>query len=279
MALFDLKSLRLEDKPQLSSKVFSSHLEMLKYQNVQIKTPLDYICDEIFDASHVSGVDRVIPAPESNVSLAPILKSVTCDDKDIIIQIIEAFGHVEKKFGWFAISNLTSCHVNASEATRNIFECLKLILTSIGASLIDDLVSVVVLVRDMSQYLDINKEYIRHFGLNPPVRVCVQCDIDVPLTLSVIGYKRQKLINENSHLAGERQVMHVQSISHWAAANIGPYSQAVEVGGILYIAGLIGLVSGGMELISGKFENLFVLEQDNHIIIVGKSYSIYSILG
>ena len=124
--------------------------------------------------------------------------------------------------------------------------------------------SVVVLVRDMSQYLDINKEYIRHFGLNPPVRVCVQCDIDVPLTLSVIGYKRQKLINENSHLAGERQVMHVQSISHWAAANIGPYSQAVEVGGILYIAGLIGLLSGGMELISGTFENLCVLEQDNH---------------
>ena len=248
---------------------------MLKYQNVQIKTPLDYICDEIFDASHVSGVDRVIPAPESNVSLAPILKSVTCDDKDIINQIIEAFGHAKKKSGWFAISNLTSCHVNASEATRNILECLKLILTSIGASLIDDLVSVVVLVRDMSQYLDINTEYIRHFGLNPPVRVCVQCDIDVPLTLSVIGYKRQKLINENSHLAGERQVMHVQSISHWAAANIGPYSQAVEVGGILYIAGLIGLVSGGMELISGKFENLCILEQDRTkiMIIVGKSYS------
>ena len=106
---------------------------MLKYQNVHIKTPLDYSCDEIFDASQVSSIDRVIPAPESNVSLAPILKSVTCDDKDIISQIIEAFGHVKKKFGWFAISNLTSCHVNASEATKNILECLKLILTSIGA--------------------------------------------------------------------------------------------------------------------------------------------------
>ena len=158
-----------------------------------------------------------------------------------------------------------------------------MILNSVGASLIDDLVSVVVLVRDMSQYLDINAEYIRHFGLNPPVRVCVQCDIDVPLTLSVIGYKRHNVINENSHLDGERQVMHVQSISHWAAANIGPYSQAVEVDGILYIAGLIGLVSGVMELISGKFEHLCIVEQDKTIkpvlrFIVGKRYSIKTFL-
>ena len=30
---------------------------------------------------------------------------------------------------------------------------------------------------------------------------------------------------------GERKTLHVQSISHWAPANIGPYSQAVKVPG------------------------------------------------
>ena len=50
----------------------------------------------------------------------------------------------------------------------------------------------------------------------------------------------------------DRQVMHVQSVSHWAAANIGPYSQVVVSDGILHIAGLIGLVPGSMELVSGN---------------------------
>ncbi len=30
-------------------------------------------------------------------------------------------------------------------------------------------------------------------------------------------------------VAFDRKTMHVQSVSHWAPANIGPYSQAVEV--------------------------------------------------
>ena len=42
--------------------------------------------------------------------------------------------------------------------------------------------------------------------------------------------------------------MHVQSISHWAPANIGPYSQANMIDGILHIAGQIGLIPGSMEL-------------------------------
>ena len=32
-----------------------------------------------------------------------------------------------------------------------------------------------------------------------------------------------------------KKVMHVQSISHWAPANIGPYSQVVQVGHFFYL--------------------------------------------
>ena len=38
-----------------------------------------------------------------------------------------------------------------------------------------------------------------------------------------------RLIEERG---GGRSTMHVQSISHWAPANIGPYSQAVKVGNV-----------------------------------------------
>lgn len=45
--------------------------------------------------------------------------------------------------------------------------------------------------------------------------------------------------------------MHVQSISHWAPANIGPYSQAVEVGDFIHLAGQISLIPGSMVMVSG----------------------------
>ena len=36
--------------------------------------------------------------------------------------------------------------------------------------------------------------------------------------------------------------MHVQSISCWAPANIGPYSQLIEANDALFIAGIIGMI-------------------------------------
>ena len=233
---------------------------MLRSQNIHINTPLDYCSNEL-TAIPLNEI-REQTCKNNVFNLSTILSAANCDINNNVNQIIEAFKDLKDNVGWFAISNLTSYHSNPTEATKNIFRSLKLILSSIRASLTDDLVSVVVLVSDMSQYAEINKEYLRHFSLNPPVRVCVQCAIDVPLTISVVGFKRkdesEKLNNDDSleSLNNERHVMHVQSVSHWAAANIGPYSQAVEVNGILHIAGLIGLVSGSMELVSGKGLNL-----------------------
>lgn len=48
-----------------------------------------------------------------------------------------------------------------------------------------------------------------------------------------------------------RHTVHVQSRSHWAPANIGPYSQAVRVGDIIKLAGQIGLIPGNLEMVSG----------------------------
>lgn len=35
--------------------------------------------------------------------------------------------------------------------------------------------------------------------------------------------------NDDGSITRERVTMHVQGISHWAPANIGPYSQAIKV--------------------------------------------------
>ena len=46
-----------------------------------------------------------------------------------------------------------------------------------------------------------------------------------------------------------KKCTHVQSISPWAPANIGPYSQAYKVQGSLHLAGAINLEPSSMTLV------------------------------
>ena len=46
-------------------------------------------------------------------------------------------------------------------------------------------------------------------------------------------------------------MLHVQSVSAWAPACIGPYAQAAVGGGMLYMAGQIGLHPASMQLVPG----------------------------
>lgn len=81
------------------------------------------------------------------------------------------------------------------------------------------LISVGLYIRDMTDYPKLNSVYGKRFDLNPPVRVCVEAPIATYALLEAAAVPHT--VN--------KQHMHVQSISHWAPANIGPYSQAVQV--------------------------------------------------
>lgn len=59
-------------------------------------------------------------------------------------------------------------------------------------------------------------------------RVCVQCCLprDTLFKMDVLFWLP---VASRDDFTAEKIAMHVQSISHWAPANIGPYSQAVRV--------------------------------------------------
>ncbi|XP_046665035.1 diphthine--ammonia ligase [Homalodisca vitripennis] len=100
----------------------------------------------------------------------------------------------------------------------------------------------------MNDYAAINAAYVSVLShVNPPVRVCVEAPLraDSPVVLEAIAYKQQ------TEGDCRRHTMHVQGISHWAPANIGPYSQAIRVGDVIYIAGQIALIPGSMQLVEG----------------------------
>lgn len=96
-----------------------------------------------------------------------------------------------------------------------------------------DICAINMFVRDMSEYSLLNKTYCSVFShINPPTRVCVEVPLarNCHVMMEALAWKSKNQPNSESYYEKhEKHTMHVQSISHWAPANIGPYSQAIRV--------------------------------------------------
>lgn len=117
-----------------------------------------------------------------------------------------------------------------------------------------------IILRDMADFPSINSVYAAAFTRpNPPARATIACAAILQpgqrLSVSVTSTKSQR-----------REGLHVQSISYWAPANIGPYSQAIMVpmpgvdendtnSTVTYIAGQIPLIPATMQLDSIQAES------------------------
>lgn len=78
----------------------------------------------------------------------------------------------------------------------------------------------------MELFPRVNNVYGSFFGTSPPTRACIA--VDLPPGTGVI----MDCIAHGDNKPGDRQALHVQGISYWASANIGPYSQAVAVSAV-----------------------------------------------
>ena len=101
---------------------------------------------------------------------------------------------------------------------------------------------VVLYIKQMSAFIAINEIYKRYFKFKPATRICVGQPWDPKFNIMVELYGVKSLANVK-HL-------HVQSVSYWAPANIGPYSQACQTDSWIQYAGQIGLIPESMTLIS-----------------------------
>ncbi len=97
------------------------------------------------------------------------------------------------------------------------------------------------LLSDMSTFPLANKSYSTFFGTSPPSRACVSVPLPPHqrLRLEAYGYDDSSIDPKHREF---RSALHVQSISYWAPANIGPYSQSVTIANRVSIAGQIGLI-------------------------------------
>ncbi|KAJ3190557.1 ATP binding domain 4, partial [Irineochytrium annulatum] len=144
-----------------------------------------------------------------------------------------------------ALSNITTTAFGL-----RLEEEFKNVMDQIQASLFEhclswrDVVKMHVYVRSMSSFGAMNKVYGTFFSLNPATRVTVE----VPLAQEVQFQVGCLAVRPDVSPILRRDSMHVQGISYWAPANIGPYSQAVKVFDHLFVAGQIGLVPNTMTM-------------------------------
>ncbi|XP_025106091.1 diphthine--ammonia ligase-like isoform X2 [Pomacea canaliculata] len=159
--------------------------------------------------------------------------------------VIESLQHCVADTGtYFCLGCITAyTDLSLAESAGRALDVLRDEVEKLGAQL-SDVFSVCLHVKKMSDFAAINAVYKTYFSINPPVRVCVQACLpdNVLFQLDCQGQKMSAQV---------RRTMHVQGVSHWAPANIGPYSQATVVDGKVYVAGQIPLVAGSMTLATG----------------------------
>ena len=165
------------------------------------------------------------------------------------------------------IGNETEAELAVQEA-RTVFEILLTLLQRNGCTA-QDVIFVHLYLSEISHFASINAFYSQFFGtLLPPSRSCVavgpsalpggrRVHLDCMVQCGSGDYLRGRqdspslyaltaLDDKTSNL---RQVLHVQSISHWAPVCVGPYSQVNTLrNGLHFMAGQIGLIPSTMTL-------------------------------
>ncbi|KAM3871079.1 diphthine--ammonia ligase [Diretmus argenteus] len=152
-------------------------------------------------------------------------------------------------YQWISgINGLQSNDPGIQDQTTAAFMLLQSELDSRGWKM-KHIVLVHLYVKSMEDFGPLNTVYKKHFAVNPPARVCVQAPLPAGqlLQLDCLLHDWAEPLEDGSF--HQREALHVQSLSHWAPANIGPYSQALRVDESVFSAGQIALVPCTMQLV------------------------------
>jgi len=101
------------------------------------------------------------------VKESPHLEEVSFTDAEVEERVVE-----RPEVGWTEVTNIHGRGIDAAAGMTAGLAVLEKTLAALGRQLVD-LARVVLYIADMNAFAAINQAYSRHFGLNPPVRVCV----------------------------------------------------------------------------------------------------------
>ena len=120
-------------------------------------------------------------------------------------------------------------------------------LKSVNSSL-ESSVCVYLYIPDMKKFSFLNEVYSTKFAniASPPSRSCVENSSGKrSISMNVISKWEESDIDDRR--------LYVRSISHWAPANIGPYSQYVSFEGVSFVSGQIPMVPATLDILDSKY--------------------------
>ncbi|XP_043190210.1 diphthine--ammonia ligase-like isoform X1 [Amphibalanus amphitrite] len=195
---------------------------------------------DLTQAQRIAGLPATCERPELFDSPPPVDGSTDPPSEDATA-VPEPT--VAESAGWVWVGPIEGRADGGRSGMEAALDTLTESLSSRGLA-VSDLTSVALFVSRMSRYAALNSEYVRRLGGSRPARLCVQAPLPA-------GSEVRLEVTALRAAAAHRRHMHVQSVSHWAPANIGPYSQSVMCGEVLYVAGMIGLDPASMRLVRG----------------------------
>ncbi|KAF5619711.1 meiotically up-regulated 71 [Fusarium sp. NRRL 52700] len=126
---------------------------------------------------------------------------------------------------WSVLPDLGSGEMPIQDETIQVVEKIRDLASGAGVQL-SQITSTIVILRRMSDFPKVNGEYGKIFTKpNPPSRVTISCGDLLPPGVNIAI----SLVAPTPRTTHDRNGLHVQSRSYWAPANIGPYSQAIDV--------------------------------------------------
>ncbi|KAJ7638968.1 hypothetical protein FB45DRAFT_417505 [Roridomyces roridus] len=167
---------------------------------------------------------------------------------------------------WVSVSDIgADAHDGSIEdEVRQCFTILKDELSKYDLEL-SDCSNINIFLSSVDDFSAMNAVYGTFFGTSPPSRACVAVSLPPPsrVRLECIAHARTT----------ERHALHVQGLSYWAPANIGPYSQAILVDERIFVSGQIGLIPSSLLLPSPQSLALETALCTQHVIRVTDALS------
>ncbi|KAF7301802.1 Diphthami-syn-2 domain-containing protein [Mycena indigotica] len=144
--------------------------------------------------------------------------------------------------GWVSVGNVVATTEEEISVEQEVRECFQILRDELARHSLEllDCTNINIFLSSMDIFATMNAIYGSFFGTSPPARACVAICLPRPhkVMLECIAHSR----------SAERHALHVQSLSYWAPANIGPYSQAILTDERVFVSGQIGLIPSSLTL-------------------------------
>ncbi|KIL68090.1 hypothetical protein M378DRAFT_8778 [Amanita muscaria Koide BX008] len=199
----------------------------------------------------------------SYTQTAPKINTMTVDAASLPPSIMS-------RGAWVSVANVQRSNqshpISIEEEVADCFTIMKELLSRYRLQLCNCVI-VIIYVSSMEVFARVNAVYSTFFGTSPPARACVA--VDLPPLINV----RLECLAFSERNSSDRQALHVQGLSYWAPANIGPYSQAIMVDERIFISGQIGLVPSSLSLPSPASLALETTLACQHAARISKAFS------